>query len=185
MMGDTSVRRPMIRNFEKGVDFGFIIHKSPLVVNHLLEHHFLSQVELESLLFVLRGCLSQRRPPFSIQYLCLCHGYLRCIPWHIPRISAALFMATMGAATTATITPISCTMCHSSQRLQMVPSNTAKTGVWGAAKEGWARNASGRYSWYKPRDTMRISVALGTNIISVAFRAEDIRRYPRYMTSGN
>ena len=23
----------------------------------------------------------------TIQYLCLCHGYLRCIPWHIPRIS--------------------------------------------------------------------------------------------------
>ena len=20
-----------------------------------------------------------------MQYLCLCHGYLRCIPWHIPR----------------------------------------------------------------------------------------------------
>ena len=41
---------------------------------------------------------------------------------------------------------------------------------------------SGRYPWYMPRDTTQISVALGTNIISVAFRPEDICRHPWYMT---
>ena len=59
---------------------------------------------------------------YILQYLCLCHGYVRCIPWHIPRIL---------------------------------------TG--------------GRCPWYMPRDTTQISVALGTNIISVALRPEICR----------
>ena len=30
-MGDTTVRRPVASHFEKGVDFGLIIHKSPFM----------------------------------------------------------------------------------------------------------------------------------------------------------
>ena len=36
-----------------------------VVVNHLLEHDFPSQVELESLLEDFLGCLSQRNCPFQ------------------------------------------------------------------------------------------------------------------------
>ena len=32
-MGDTTVRRPVASHFEKGVDFGLIIHKSPFMAD--------------------------------------------------------------------------------------------------------------------------------------------------------
>ena len=32
-MGDTTVRRPVASHFEKGVDFGLIVHKSPLMAD--------------------------------------------------------------------------------------------------------------------------------------------------------
>ena len=32
-MGDTTVRRPVASHFQKGVDFGFIIHKSPFMAD--------------------------------------------------------------------------------------------------------------------------------------------------------
>ena len=32
-MGDTTVRRPMASHFEKGMDFGLIIHKSPFMAD--------------------------------------------------------------------------------------------------------------------------------------------------------
>ena len=32
-MGDTTLRRPVASHFEKGVDFGLIVHKSPFMAD--------------------------------------------------------------------------------------------------------------------------------------------------------
>ena len=94
-----------------------------LVLNHLLEHDFLSHVLLESLLKDLAGVPLTKGYPFS----------MRTPPWWAgPGIEgpAAPFMVTMLAATPTSTTPISCTICRSSKGLQIVSSTRGRRG-WG------------------------------------------------------
>ena len=92
-----------------------------LVVNHLLEHDFLSDVQLQSLSF-----LSQRRHPFSMRTPPLSAG---------PKIlgPAAHCMATMGVPTTTSTTPTSSMICQSSKGWQIVCWRRRRRLWWGVS----------------------------------------------------
>ena len=100
-----------------------------LVVNHLLEHDFLSPVQLEFFWMILRGCLSERSQPFSMRTPAL---------WAGPKIKgpAAQCTATMGAATTTSTTPTSSTICRSSKGSQIVCFGVRRRVSWGGG--GWS-----------------------------------------------
>ena len=97
-----------------------------LVVNHLLEHDFLSDVQLQSLLDDLdrvplleKAPLSMRTPPFSA----------------VPKIlgPAAHCMATMGVPTTTSTTPTSSMICQSSKGWQIVCLRRRRRLWWGVS----------------------------------------------------
>ena len=83
-----------------------------------------------------------------------CHSHRRCsfstvTPplWPGPRIQApvALFMATMGAATTTSTIPVKCTICRSSKRIAHRVGHTKKKGlvggvVWAAWCWTWSKS---------------------------------------------
>ena len=101
-----------------------------LVVNHLLEHDFLSDIQLQSLLDDLDRVplseVSQRRHPFSMRTPPLSAG---------PKIlgPAAHCMATMGVPTTTSTTPTSSMICQSSKGWQIVCLRPQRRLWWGGS----------------------------------------------------
>ena len=111
-----------------------------LVVNHLLEHDFLSDVQLQLIKVIWMiwiACLSQRRHPFSMRTPPLSAG---------PKIlgPVAHCMATMGAPTTTSTTPTSSMICQSSKGWQIVCWRRRRR-LW------WGLSAGATPSWTWPK----------------------------------
>ena len=95
-----------------------------LVVNHLLEHDFRVLCSWTVFWMILRGCLSQRRHPFSMRTPA-------CRASHKIHRPVAHCMATMGAATTTSTTPTSFTICRSSKGSQSMCLRLRRRVWWG------------------------------------------------------
>ena len=97
-----------------------------LVVNHLLEHDFLSDIQLQSLLDDLDRVPLSKNPPFSMRTPPLSAG---------PKIlgPAAHCMATMGVPTTTSTTPTSSMICRSSKGWQIVCLGPRRRLWWGGS----------------------------------------------------